>query len=130
MEETPLRAGVLKYTASMQMNQISQRIEENNRCIFIMAHIYSACRLNNAAIPTWPDLEFVIHRQSADHIYGGQAPSSLNDSFQKLLQACGYPAMSYESFGKSRGDDAAKAGGDARQARRLKNLCPFLEHWF
>ena len=130
MEETPLRAGVLKYMASMQMNHIGQRIEENNRYIFIMAHLYSACRLNNAAIPTWPDLELVIHRQGADHVYGGQAPSSLNDSFQKLLQTCSYPAMSYEAFGKIRGDDAAKAGGDAKQLRRLKNLSPFLEHRF
>ncbi|EDU47962.1 hypothetical protein PtrSN002B_009370 [Pyrenophora tritici-repentis] len=113
----------------MQMNHIGQRIEEHSRYMFIMAHLYKAYHLKNPAMPTWPDMEIIIHRQGADRLFGGEAPNSLNNAFQKLLQACGYPAMSYNEYQKLRGD-ADKASGDTKQVRRLEDLSPLSKHGF
>ncbi|CAA9960428.1 hypothetical protein PTMSG1_03830 [Pyrenophora teres f. maculata] len=129
LKETPLRAAALQYTAAMQMNRIGQCIEEHSRHVFIMAHLYKACRLRNTAIPTWPDMEFVIRRQGADRLFGGEAPNSLDGSFHKLLQACHYSTMTYEDYDKLR-DDPNKTIGDAKQLRQLEDLSPFSKHGF
>ena len=54
LDENPFRAGMMEYAASMQVNWWGQCVERDSRYIFVMAHVYNACRLANNEMPHGP----------------------------------------------------------------------------
>jgi hypothetical protein len=68
----------LKYTALMRINELSQMVEPTSRQIMFLAHLYNASHLAVRHMPHWPDMEFVIRRQSAKYLFYGGFPTTWN----------------------------------------------------
>jgi hypothetical protein len=53
----------------------------------LLAHVY------HVSLPHWPDIDFIIRRQTAEHLFVGGLPEDREEAWKKLLLACGKSPM-------------------------------------
>lgn len=85
----PIRCGVLKYNLYLSTRQSACAFENQHLAMTSMAHVYMAGRLAFPDDPVWPDMEYFLQNQEVDHLFFGGVPTSMKQSWTKLILAQG-----------------------------------------
>ncbi|KAF2807420.1 uncharacterized protein BDZ99DRAFT_573250 [Mytilinidion resinicola] len=122
LRSNPLRCGLLKYYALMQRHHKDHYTASEQMHVMSMAHLYAACRILHPQSPKWADMEFLIARQTSEHLFFGGWPQALQDSENKFLLVIGMP-----SNGTARGRRSASVKLNKKVRRFTKGQSLFFE---